>query len=126
MLGFRIINFFTLSRAQKKKIELFLSLVNKKKYLFYFIFIGVFFVIYALVLNKIKSHTKLKEDNFNFFLKSNEFSNIKEFIFENLKSPYKEYNYTVENNDTLEKVFKKYNIDNAEINYLISEIVKKN
>ena len=125
MLGFRIINFFTLSRAQKKKIELFLSLVNKKKYLFYFIFIGVFFVIYALVLNKIKSHTKLKEDNFNFFLKSNEFSNIKEFIFENLKSPYKEYNYTVENNDTLEKVFKKYNIDNAEINYLISEIVKK-
>ena len=125
MLGFRIINFFTLSRAQKRKIELFLSLVNKKKYLFYFIFIGVFFVIYALVLNKIKSHTKLKEDNFNFFLKSNEFSNIKEFIFENLKSPYKEYNYTVENNDTLEKVFKKYNIDNAEINYLISEIVKK-
>jgi len=125
MLGFRIINFFTLSRAQKKKIELFLSLVNKKKYLFYFIFIGVFFVIYALVLNKIKSHTKLKEDNFNFFLKSNEFSNIKEFIFENLKSPYKEYNYTVENNDTLEKVFKKYNIDNAEINNLISEIVKK-
>ena len=125
MSGFRIINFFNLSRAQKRKIELFLSLVNKKKYLFYFIFIGVFFVIYALVLNKIKSHTKLKEDNFNFFLKSNEFSNIKEFIFENLKSPYKEYNYTVENNDTLEKVFKKYNIDNAEINNLISEIVKK-
>ena len=125
MSGFRIINFFNLSRAQKRKIELFLSLVNKKKYLFYFIFMGVFFVIYALVLNKIKSHTKLKEDNFNFFLKSNEFSNIKEFIFENLKSPYKEYNYTVENNDTLEKVFKKYNIDNAEINNLISEIVKK-
>jgi len=109
----------------KKKNLLFLSFLNQKKYPFYFFLIAIFFVVFVLVLNQIKSHAKLKENNFNSFLKSNEFSNIKELFFENIKSPYKEYNYTVENNDTLEKVLNKYNIDNAEINNLISEIVKK-
>jgi len=76
-------------------------------------------------VNQIKFYTKLKENNFNSFLKSNEFNNIKEFIFENLKSPYKKYNYTVENNDTLKKVLEKYNIDKNEINNIASGIIKK-
>jgi murein DD-endopeptidase MepM/ murein hydrolase activator NlpD len=113
MSGAKIINFLNLSQ------------IHKKKYPFYFFLIAVFFLIYALVLSQIKSFTESKENNFNSFLKSNEFSNIKEFVFKNIKSPYKEYNYTVENNDTLEKILKKYNIDNADINNLISEIIKR-
>ena len=113
MSGAKIINFLNL------------PLIYKKKYPFYFFLIAIFFLIYALVLNQIKSFTESKENNFNSFLKSNEFSNIKEFVFKNIKSPYREYNYTVENNDTLEKILKKYNIDNADINNLISEIIKK-
>jgi murein DD-endopeptidase MepM/ murein hydrolase activator NlpD len=111
MLGFRITNF--------------ISFLNQKKYPFYFFVISVFFVIYALLLNQIKSYTKLKESNFNSFLKSEEFNNIKEFVFENIKSPYEEYNHTVQNNDTLEKILKKYNISKTETNNLIKEIVKK-
>ena len=89
------------------KITNILSFLNQKKYPFYFFVISVFFLIYALILNQIKSYTKLKENNFNSFLKSEEFSNIKDFVFENIRSPYKEYNHTVEKNDTLEKVLKK-------------------
>ena len=107
------------------KITNFLNFLNQKKYPFYFFMVGVFFVIYAVILNQIKTYTKLKESNFNSFLKSEEFNNIKELVFENIKSPYKEYNYTVENNDTLEKVLKKYSIDNVEINNLTGQIVKK-
>ena len=107
------------------KISSFLSFLNQKKYLFYFFIIGILFVVYATILNQIKNHTNLKENNFNYFLKSEEFSNIKDFIFENIKSPYKEYNYTVESNDTLEQVLKKYKISNIEINTLISKIMKK-
>jgi murein DD-endopeptidase MepM/ murein hydrolase activator NlpD len=125
MLGSTLSNFFNLPTRLKKKILLFQSALNKKKYPLYFFLISVFFIVYILVLNQIKFHTELKENNFNFFLKSNEFSNIKELIFENIRSPYKEYNYTVKNNDTLEKILKKYNIDNDEINNLISEIIKK-
>ena len=107
------------------KITNFLSFLNQKKYPFYFFIIGIFFVVYAVVLNQIKAYTEFKESNFNSFLKSGEFYNIKEFVFENINSPYKEYNYTVKNNDTLEKVLKKYDISSAEINNFISEVVKK-
>ena len=40
---------------------------------------------------------------------------IKNFISENIKSPYKEYNYIVQNNDTLEKILKKYKIKNLSL-----------
>jgi len=118
-------DFLNLHTVIKKKIIVFLRFLNQKKYPFYFFLIAIFFLIYAFILNQVKSYTALKENNFNSFLKSNEFSNIKEFVFKNIKSPYKEYNYTVENNDTLEKVLKKYNISNTEINNIASEIVKK-
>ena len=126
MTGAKITNFLNLSINLKRKIALFLSFLNQKKYLFYFFLIVVFFVIYALVLNQIKSHADLKENNFNSFLESNEFNNIKEYIFENLNSPYREYDYTVKNNDSLEKILKKYNIKNSEINKIAVEIKKKN
>jgi murein DD-endopeptidase MepM/ murein hydrolase activator NlpD len=125
MLSVRITNFLNFRISLKKKIIAFFSFSDQKKYPFYFFLITVFFVTYALVLNQIKFHTELKENNFNSFLESKEFSNLSNFLFENIKSPYKEYNYTVENNDTLEKVLKKYNTDSAEINKLISEIIKK-
>ena len=109
----------------RTKITNFLSFLNQKKYPFYFFIVVIFFVVYAVILNQIKSYTKFKKGNFNSFLKSKEFNNIKSFAFENIKSPYKEYSYTVKNNDTLEKVLKKYNIDNAEINSLLGKIIKK-
>jgi len=121
----KIKNFVNLSIILKKKIQLILIFLNQKKYLFYFFILAIFFVIYALILNQIKSYTISKENNFNSFFKSNEFNNLKEYIFENLNSPYREYNYTVENNDTIEKVLKKYDIENSEINKIASEIKKK-
>ena len=99
--------------------------LNNKKYLLYFFAVAIFFIVYAIIFKQIKTQTKLKETNFNSFLKSEEFINIKEFIFKNIKSPYNEYNHIVGSNDNLEKILKKYNIDNTEINNLINEIIKK-
>ena len=81
-----------------------ISFLKQKNYLLYFFILAIFFVIYILIVGQIKSYTKLKENNFNSFLESNEFVNIKEYIFENLNSPYKEFNYIVQNNDTIEKI----------------------
>ena len=107
------------------KITNLLGFFNQKKYPLYFLVIFIFFIIYVVILNQVKSYTKLKENNFNSFLESEEFHNIKDFIFENIKSPYKEYTYTVKNNDTLEKVLSRYNVSNSEINNLLNEITKK-
>ena len=97
----------------------------KKKYLLYFLFLAIFFLLYAFIISQIKSHIKLKENNFNYFLESDEFSNIKKYIFENLNSPYKEYNYVVENNDTIEKILKKHDVVNKDINNIALTIIKK-
>ena len=64
------------------KITSFFNFINTKKYPFYFFIIGICFVVYAIVLNQIKNYAELKENNFNYFLKSKEFNNIKNFFFE--------------------------------------------
>jgi murein DD-endopeptidase MepM/ murein hydrolase activator NlpD len=121
----KITNFQSLSIYALKKIKLIFNTVDKKKYLVYFIVLAFLFLFYGLIINQIKSYTQLKDNNFNSFLESSEFNNIKEYVFENLNSPYREYNYIVENNDTLEKILKKYNIGNSEINKIAVEIRKK-
>ena len=98
---------------------------KKQKYLLHFLVLVVFFVFYSLGVNQIRLHDNLKKNNFNFFLKSNEFNNIKNFIFENLNSPYKEFRYIVQNNDTIEKILKKHRISNEDINSIASSVVKK-
>ena len=101
------------------------NFLMKKNYLLYFFILAIFFLLYSLAVSKIKSYNNSKKNNFNSFISSNEFSNIKEYIFENLNSPYKEYNYIVKNNDTIEKILKKYNVDNEDINNIATSVVKK-
>jgi murein DD-endopeptidase MepM/ murein hydrolase activator NlpD len=99
--------------------------LKKKNYLIYFLTLGVFFLIYSLTIGQMKSYNDSNKRRFDTFLTSDEFSNIKEFILENLNSPYKEYNHTVENNDTIEKILKKYNVNTEDVNKIASAVVKK-
>jgi len=96
-----------------------------KKYLFYFVYLFVFFIFYALIINQIQSRTELKKKSFNSFVNSREFQILKDFISENLNSPYREYSYIVKNNDTIEKVLKKYNVVSGDINNIANKIVQK-
>jgi murein DD-endopeptidase MepM/ murein hydrolase activator NlpD len=101
------------------------NFLKKKNYVIYFFILVLFFSIYSLIISQLKTQNNLKEQKLNAFLSSKEFSNIKEYIFDNLNSPYKEYNYILENNDTIEKILKKYNIANEDINSIASSVVKK-
>ncbi len=105
--------------------EATIKFLNKKKYLIYISLILVFFGIYSFVLNQIKSQAELKQNNFNTFLKSEEFKNIKNYVLKNLNSPYKEYTYLVQNNDTIERVLKNYKIKNEDIKNIITEIANQ-
>jgi murein DD-endopeptidase MepM/ murein hydrolase activator NlpD len=99
--------------------------LKKKKYPLYFFILAIFFSAYAFTVNRINSYNISIKKNFDFFLRSNEFKNIKEFVFENLNSPYKEYSYIVENNDTIEKILKKHNVTTDDINNIASAVVRK-
>jgi len=126
MYRVKIRSFLSFYKIFNSKKDSILSFLNQKKYPFYFFSLAVFFSVYSFTINQIKSSTQLRENNFNSFLKSNEFNNLKEYIVENLTSPYREYNYIIENNDTIEKILKKYNIASNDINNIATEIIKKN
>ncbi|MGA0057596.1 MAG: peptidoglycan DD-metalloendopeptidase family protein [Pelagibacteraceae bacterium] len=118
-------NFLNYFRLFNSGIGSVLSSFIKKKYLFYSFLLLLFFTIYVLILNQIKNYAELKQNNFNTFLKSNEFNNIKNYIFKNLNSPYQEFTYTVQNNDTIDKVLRKFDVDVNDIKNITAEIANK-
>ena len=96
-----------------------------KKYSIYFLSFGIFFIIYMFVVSQLNTYNKLKQDNLRSLLSSNEFNNIKNYVIKNLKSPYREYQHIVKNNDTIEKILVSYNVINEDIKNIVSEIRKK-
>jgi len=124
---FRVIksNFLNYFRLFNSGIGSVLSSFIKKKYLFYSFLLLLFFTIYVLILNQIKNYAELKQNNFNTFLKSNEFNNIKNYIFKNLNSPYQEFTYTVQNNDTIDKVLRKFDVNVNDVKNITAEIANK-
>ena len=124
---FRVIksNFLNYFRLFNSGIGSVLSSFIKKKYLFYSFLLLLFFTIYVLILNQIKNYAELKQNNFNTFLKSSEFNSIKNYIFKNLNSPYQEFTYTVQNNDTIDKVLRKFDVDVNDIKNITAQIANK-
>ena len=125
MLRVKKLNFLNYFRLFNSGIGSALSTFIKKKYLFYSFLLLLFFTIYVLILNQIKNYAELKQNNFNTFLKSNEFNNIKNYIFKNLNSPYQEFTYTVQNNDTIDKVLRKFDVNVNDVKNITAEIANK-
>ena len=125
MFRSKLSNLMSLPKNFDFGFEYTIKSLNKKKYLIYISLLLVFFGIYSFVLNQIKSQAELKQNNFNTFLKSEEFKNIKNYVLKNLNSPYKEHTYLVQNNDTIERVLKNYKIKNEDVKNIITEIAKQ-
>ena len=72
---------------------------------------ALFFLIYNI--NNQKSEQN--EKNFNEITKSSEFSNLKNFFVSKINSPYAEIKYIIKNNDSIELILKKFNIQDDDI-----------
>ena len=110
-----------LSYFIKKKIN-FLSLldtrifrINKFNPFILISFLVVFSLIFFISSNLINKKNKENESNFNEITKTNDFLNLTNFIISKINSPYKEVNYIIKNNDTVEKILKQFNIRNEDI-----------
>ena len=101
------------------------NFLQKKNYLLYFAILAIFFLVYSICVSQVKSYNNFKKNNFNSFPDSAEFNNLKKYVFENLNSPYREYNYIVKNNDTIEKILKQHNVATEDINDIAIGVVKK-
>ena len=85
------------------------------------VFSGIFFIS----LNIINKKTQENISNFKEISKTNEFSNLTNFLISQINSPYKEINYTIKNNDTVEKILKKFNVRNQDIKTISVKLKEK-
>ena len=110
-----------LSYFIKKKIY-FLSLLDTKIFHFKrfapFIlisFLVVFSLIFFITSSLIDKKNKENKNNFKAITKTNDFLNLTNFLISKINSPYKEVNYIIKNNDTVEKILKQFKIKNEDI-----------
>ena len=86
-----------------------------------FIFSGLFFVSSNLIDKKNKENSgNLKE-----ITENNEFSNLANFFISKINSPYEEVEYVIKNNDSVEKILKKYEIRDADIKKISLKLKEK-
>ena len=99
-------------------INLDVKFFNIKKFnpLFLVSFFIVFTCIFFITFNLINKKNNQDLNNLKEVTSSNEFSNFTDFLLSRVNSPYKEINYIIKNNDTLEKILKKFKISNEDIN----------
>ena len=84
-------------------------------------FSGVFFISSNLINEKNKRNT----NNLENISKSNEFSNFTNFLSSKINSPYEEISYVIKNNDTVEKILKKFKIKNEDIRNISAQLKQK-
>ena len=101
------------------------NVIIVKKYLIYSLFFLFFLLISLLFSKQMVSYNDQKKVNFDEMINSNEFLIVKEYFLKNLKSPYKEYKYTIRNNDSIERILNKFKIKNEEIKFIGNELKKK-
>ena len=88
---------------------------------FLVVFSGLFFITSNLIdKKKQESSSNLKENT-----KTNEFSNLVNFLITKINSPYEEINYAIKNNDTVEKILKSFNIQNEDIRNISIKLKEK-
>ena len=81
----------------------------------------LFFSAVSIVQNKnIKNQENLKKIS-----KSSEFSNLTSYFFSKINSPYIEKKYLIQNNDSIEKILKKFEVDIQEIKKITTRLKQK-
>ena len=113
---------FLLAKNERKNE---FSLIKKLSLIIYPSILLVSFIIYSVTYNSINNKKSENEKNLEDFLNSKEFVNIKGSFFENLKNPYIELNYNIENNDSVGKILRKFRISENEIQAIIDGLKEK-
>ena len=117
-----------------KKLGLFSSTTDKKiqadpmrkfSLIIYPLTIFVIFIIYAYIYNYINNQKSKNTQNLETLFNSEAFKGFKGSIFENLKSPYIEFNYKIEINDSIGKILKKFKVSNNETQKIIEGLKEK-
>ena len=105
------------------KLDRQLTKIGKKK-----IYLGLASFVFVLVVYFLISHNanlkKKRIEAINSFLSNDQTILLKNYIINQIKSPYLEYDYIVKENDTIDKILKKFSINQVDINFIVKKIKK--
>jgi murein DD-endopeptidase MepM/ murein hydrolase activator NlpD len=94
---------------------------NITKYATLFAFVSIFFILLTVAFkNDEKVNTKEKDINFV----NADLNSIKKFFLSKINSPFINEDYTVKSGDSIQKILKKYSVNNNDIQSVISEYKK--
>ncbi len=121
-----------ISNISKKKFDFignfkfsFLKVINFNSIL---IFSLIFFISLTFFIgaNYFEKKNQEYEANIKTISKSNSFSNLTNFFISKINSPYSETRYVIKNNDSIEKILKKFGVENNDIKSISANLKRKN
>ncbi len=90
----------------------------------YAVFAFIFIILASIVFSYNNSIKKKRLEKIDSFISNNQTILLKNYLLNQLRSPYLEYDYIVMNNDTVETILKKFGIKQSEINTIVEKIKK--
>ena len=99
--------------------------IKKFNPLVLFSFLIIFSILFFISSSFINKKNQKNMKNFEEIQQNSEFSNLKNFIASKINSPYEEVNYIIRSNDTVEKILKKYKVQNEEIKKISVQLKQK-
>tara|TARA_B100000963_G_scaffold339785_1_gene337827 strand:- start:1859 stop:3184 length:1326 start_codon:yes stop_codon:yes gene_type:complete len=115
----------------KKKYNL-LSIISPKHAqiknfspVFFISIMIIFSVVFFASSHFISKKNEENTNNLKEITETNEFSNLAHFFISKINSPYEEIEYVIKNNDTVEKILKKYKIRDADIKNISLKLKEK-
>ena len=94
-------------------------------FFFYFLLLLIFLVIFISISNLITWKNSNENENFNSITNSKEFKNISDYFVSKISSPYSEVQYLIQNNDSIEKILKKFEVDPSDIKKIIINLKQR-
>ena len=94
----------------------------------YFIYLSIFFLlglIFIIATNTINKINETQNQNFNTVLNSKELTNINNYFISKINSPYTEIKYVIQNNDNIDKILKKFQINSKDIKIISNKLKQK-
>ena len=109
----------------KNEAKVEVSYVKRLSLIIYTSIILISFTVYLMTYNFINNQQKSNEQRLEKFFNTGEVQDLKNSFFKSLKSPYSEFSYKIENNDSIGKILNKFKIPEDEIQKIIDGLKKK-
>ena len=97
-----------------------------RKYFVYLSFIIIFFFVFISISHLINKKNNAEKHNFYTLLRSNEILKLSDYFISTINSPYEEIKYIIQNNDSIEKILKRFEIKPGDIKIISNKLKQKN